>query len=189
MKKPVSEEDMAQAAAKVSSRYSKSVNCFLTEGFSETFYLHLRRYVHHLYANVFQVNESWDYYYDKVREKLETLLGVNEDGVSVYDPSKGTLVTLIYTVAYNERTKSNSKNKRNLYIDSPEHEYLASNLTRPNSHAMTDLREQYLAEAASRGIDLSKEYFFADLNEGKLTPHVFAYLWMYQMGGRHGLSV
>lgn len=179
----------APPECKAGKRLKKeSVDVFFEEGFSEKFYTHLRRYVWHLYKNRFNVNESWDQFYDNVRGKIEYLLGA-EDIACIFDSNKGTLVSLIFKVVYNECTKANSKNERKVYIDDPQHELLAANLCSPHTNEMQEPRDRFLSLAAERGIEIDQEMFNADLAEARLTPYVFTYLWIYNKGGRHGICL
>lgn len=164
----------------------KDLDSWLTDGFTASFYANLERFTRNLYK-FYNVNESWDYFYDNVRTKIEEIL---TEGV--FTPTKGTFKSFIYSMVRNEATKANSKNKRRLCLDDPAHEYLSQNLVRTESSEVTfakGMREDFIVLARARGEPVDHEVFEGDLCDGRVTPMVLSYLWLLKQGGTHGIGL
>ena len=164
----------------------ENITVFLTEGFSPSFYRHLERFSRKLYKK-YEVNESWDSFYDDVRTKVEEVLSGG-----AYDPKKGNFTSFVHSMIRNEGTKATSKNRRKVYIDDPAHQVLATNLVRselPEVSLVRSFREDFSARACALCPSFDPDVFVSDLVNERLTPIVFAYVWLVYTGGRSELGV
>lgn len=161
-----------------------NVSVFLTEGFSPEFYYHLGRFSRKLYRK-YEVTGTWDEFYENVRAKVEDVLSKG-----VYDPSKGNFVSFIHGMVRNEGTKISLKTKRVVHFDAPENSVISLNLTSSGlvDPTMARFREDFAAKADELGIPLDLDEFESDLILNRLTPMVFAYLWLVHTRGRRGIS-
>lgn len=170
---------------------AKDITVYLTEGFSPTFYLNLKKFSHRLYQK-YHVSLPWDLFYCNVKDKVEEVLCQG-----VFDPTKGNFTSFIHSMIRNEGTKTISKKHRPLdSLDSPSLELIRKNITHSNitrhisrdETVLHDARDSYMSHASSLCTSFDSNRFSVDLVNQHLTPHVLAYTWLLYSRGIDGLS-
>lgn len=182
----------AQAGSYIKGKYASpgGVSCWKVEGFSPKFYENLRRLSLYFYRK-YPVAEHREFYLDMIRSKVEDALQGH------YDPSKSSIKTFICTVIYNEITRINSKNsKAPSYGDNLDLVISAGTQHRTyipdrffNDHQRRhDPVDTYADLAVSWGITIDRELITMHINESRITPHAWAYLWLLRSGRLEGAT-
>lgn len=144
-----------------------TVEVYLTEGKSEAFYIALRGFAKYLYIR-YVINEDFGTFYDNYRWALEDRLDKGQ-----FDPLRGNFKTFCFSVGRNEATKLNSKNSKKVsfedymeYAVSPQIDFI-------------ERMDSFTRECLDLNVPLNEVEFLSDFKQEKITPYVFAYIWMY----------
>jgi hypothetical protein len=168
---------------KVSVSSGRGIECYFTEGFTPRFYENLERMSRGVYVKYF-VDESEDFFIDLVRSKVEDRLMAG-----IYDARLSSFRTYLYRVIANEVTRINSKNKKRVCLGDHLDNVLQNHVNTskpiyqqylPDRHMKETSRDRFLDYARRRGIELCPIDLEYSLQDGRLGPSSFAYLWLLQ---------